>query len=106
MATGAEPARPAEPWRDFPALWRASAADDNITLCSFRRFKTSHLLNLRFLESEVAELDHKIFQARLNLGGQPSPADRLGLGHSKPDNVVPPNQDALTKDSSSTNGIC
>lgn len=87
----AEPARPADPWRDFPTLWRTSTADDNITLYGFRRFKTPHLLNLRFLESEVAELDHKIFQVRLSLGGQPSPADRLGLGlgHSKRDNVVP-----------------
>ncbi|KAK0617665.1 hypothetical protein B0T14DRAFT_590498, partial [Immersiella caudata] len=64
---------------------------------SFRRFKTSHLLNLRFLESEVAELDHKTFQAGLSLGGQPSPAERLGLGHSKRDDVLPPNQEVITK---------
>jgi hypothetical protein len=98
MATGAESARPAEPWGDFPTLWRTSTADDNVALYSFRRFKTTHLLNLRFLESEVAKLDHKIFQAGLSLGAPPSPADRLGLGHSKRDSIVPPNKDGITED--------
>jgi hypothetical protein len=73
----------------FPQLWRKSTTDNNLSLHGFRRFKTTHLLNLRFLEEEIAEIDHKIYQAGLNLGLEPTPADRLGLKTSKRDANVP-----------------
>jgi len=79
----------------FPRLWRWSTTDNNLSLYGFRRFKTSHLLNLRFLEEEVAELDHKIYQAGLSLGLEPTPSDRLGLRHSKIDANVPRIEDTI-----------
>ncbi|KAH8590503.1 hypothetical protein B0O99DRAFT_551996 [Bisporella sp. PMI_857] len=79
----------------FPRLWRCSTTDNNLSLYGFRRFKTSHLLNLRFLEEEVAELDHKIYQAGLSLGLEPTPSDRLGLRHSKIDANAPRMDDTI-----------
>jgi hypothetical protein len=73
----------------FPQVWHRSTVDSNVSLHGFRRFKTSHLVNLRFMEEEIAEIDHKIYQAGLNLGFQPTPADRLGLETSKRDANVP-----------------
>ncbi|KAI1322077.1 hypothetical protein F5Y16DRAFT_413490 [Xylariaceae sp. FL0255] len=64
--------------------------NNNLTLHGFRRFKTTHLLNLRFLEDEIAELDHIIYQAGLTLDRDPSSPDRLGLQHSIKDKAVPP----------------
>lgn len=71
--------------KQFHAHWQSSTADNNTTLHGFRRFKTTHLLNLRFLESEIAELDHTIYQAGLSLKKKLSPKDRLGLKHAKRD---------------------
>lgn len=71
--------------KQFNAHWRSSTADNNSTLHGFRRFKTTHLLNLRFLESEIAELDHIIYQAGLSSNQKLSPKDRLGLRHAKRD---------------------
>ena len=45
----------------FPLLWQRSTEDNNLALHGFRRFKTTHLLNLRFLEEEIADLDHAIY---------------------------------------------
>ena len=73
----------------FPEHWKQSTADHNLTLHGFRRFKTTHLLNLRFLESEIADLDRKIYQAGLKLGTEISPDDRLGLKHAKKDTEAP-----------------
>jgi hypothetical protein len=53
----------------------ASTADNNLTLHGFRRFKTTHLLNLRYLEDEVAQMDHTLYQAGLSLNLSPSSAD-------------------------------
>ncbi|KAF5493182.1 hypothetical protein CGCF413_v010402 [Colletotrichum fructicola] len=69
----------------FRDHWKTSTADDNVTLYGFRRFKTTHLLNLRFLENEIAELDHIIYQAGLSLEFSPTERDRLGLKHSRRD---------------------
>ncbi|KZZ92852.1 hypothetical protein AAL_05884 [Moelleriella libera RCEF 2490] len=46
----------------FHRLWEASTADGNLTLHGFRRFKTIHLLNLRYLELEIGDLDRLIHQ--------------------------------------------
>lgn len=73
----------------FCAHWQNSTDDNNLTLHGFRRFKTTHLLNLRFLESEIAELDHVIYQAGLSLDLSPSAKDRLGLRHVRRDEKAP-----------------
>jgi len=39
----------------------ASTADNNLTLHGFRRFKTTYLLNLRFLEEEIAQMDYTLY---------------------------------------------
>jgi hypothetical protein len=80
----------------FRKRWAASTADSNLTLHGFRRFKTTHLLNLRFLENEIASMDHTLYQAGLSLGLTPSSADRLGLSHSKRDMHVPDIEDTIT----------
>lgn len=82
----------------YRKCWESSTDDNNLTLHGFRRFKTTHLLNLRFLESEIADLDHTIYQAGLSLGLTPSPTDRLGLKHSKRDANVPKINDAITRE--------
>lgn len=84
--------------RQFSAHWQFSTADNNLTLHGFRRFKTTHLLNLRFLEAEIAELDHAIYQAGLSLEIQPSATDRLGLKHSKRDRDIPKLEDTITNE--------
>ncbi|KAI1777169.1 hypothetical protein F4818DRAFT_457099 [Hypoxylon cercidicola] len=82
--------------KQFSTHWQSSTADNNLTLHGFRRFKTTHLLNLRFLEAEIAELDHAIYQAGLSLEIQPSAADRLALKHSKRDENVPKVEETIT----------
>lgn len=97
MTTRNESPRPhRDTQREFAKHWQVCTADSNITLYSFRRFKTAHLVNLRFLEAEIAQLDHKIYQSGLSLNNPPSPTDRLGLKHAKRDSVVPPVEDVIT----------
>ncbi|KAI0437233.1 hypothetical protein F4803DRAFT_566232 [Xylaria telfairii] len=62
--------------QDFMKYWRTTTADNSLTLHGFRRFKTTYLLNLRFLEGEIATLNHTIYQAALGLGLGPSSSDR------------------------------
>ena len=69
----------------FKKLWKHSTEDNNLTLYGFRRFKTSHLLNLRYLEEEISRVDHDIYQAGLRSGCVPGERDRLGLRYSKMD---------------------
>lgn len=73
----------------FRKNWQTATDDNNLTLYGFRRFKTSHLLNLRFLEDRIAELDHILYQAGLSLNTDHTPANRLGLEHCKKDSQVP-----------------
>ncbi|KKY30775.1 hypothetical protein UCDDA912_g09278 [Diaporthe ampelina] len=73
----------------FRKNWKAASADSDLILYGFRRFKTSHLLNLRFLEDEISELDHIVYQAGLTLGLDHAPANKLGLKYSKRDTKVP-----------------
>ena len=82
----------------FRKAWSASTADNNLTLHGFRRFKTTHLLNLRFLEDEIAQIDHTLYQAGLSLDLSPSSANRLGLRHSKRDPSIPKIDDVVTPD--------
>lgn len=82
----------------FRKLWPRVTDDDNLALHGFRRFKTAHLLNLRFLEQEIAEVDRAIYQAGLSLGHEPSTRDRLGLKHSTIDPNPPALKDTITQD--------
>ena len=76
----------------------ASTAGNNLTLHGFRRFKTTQLLNLRFLENKIADIDHIVYQASLSLGLSPSPGDRLGLQHSRRDADVLKVNDVITRE--------
>lgn len=81
----------------FPSHWQASSADSNLTLHGFRRFKTTHLLNLRYLEAEIAEIDHLLYQLGLSLNVEPSSTDRLGLKHCIKDETLPSTKQAVTQ---------
>ena len=85
----------------FQKIWSRSTEDKNLTLYGFRRFKTSHLVNLRFLEEEISELDHGIYQAGLSLNNDNDTwkrkSDRLGLRYSHRDSIVPALQDTITE---------
>ncbi|KAL8284531.1 hypothetical protein RB597_001936 [Gaeumannomyces tritici] len=82
----------------FRKIWPVATNDSNLTLHGFRRFKTSHLLNLRFLEEEIAELDHRLYQAGLSLQIEPSVTDRLGLKHCKRDAQVADPVEVISQD--------
>ncbi len=82
----------------FRKCWITSTDDNNLTLHGFRRFKTTHLLNLRLLEREIAEMDHTVYQAGLSLGLNPSPTDRLGLKHCQKDADAPSPDVAITEE--------
>lgn len=73
----------------FSRVWREITSDNHLTLFGFRRYRTTHLLNLRFLEAEIDKLDHDLYQAGLQLN-QPlvrqNTLDRLGLKQAKKDN--------------------
>ena len=73
----------------FRKAWIASTADSNQTLHGFRRFKTAHLLNLRLLEDEVAQMDNTLYQAGLSLDLPISSTDRLRLKKIKKDPTFP-----------------
>jgi hypothetical protein len=69
----------------FRKLWPNVTVDNYLTLFGFRRFRTAHLLNLRFLEDEISRIDRKIYQAGLQLDLPPANKDKLGLRHGKRD---------------------
>ncbi|KAJ6438991.1 Cytoplasmic 60S subunit biogenesis factor REI1 [Purpureocillium lavendulum] len=52
--------------------------------------------SLRYLEAEIATLDHLIYQLGLSLDLEPSEADRLGLRHCKKDETIPSVDAAVT----------
>lgn len=83
---------------EFSRHWQTSTADGNLSLYGFRRFKTAHLLNLRFLEAEIAELDRIIYQLGLGLNIEPSTVDRLGLQHATRDKSPPSLDEKLSTD--------
>ncbi len=79
----------------FRNLWSNVTDDNPLTLYGFRRFRTTHLLNLRLLETEIDEIDHKVFQAGLSLGIPSTSEDKLGLKHSKRDEHAPSPEEVL-----------
>ena len=66
----------------FRKSWAAITDPNPLTLFGFRRFRTSHLLNIRALELEILDIDHHIFQAGLGLGEMHGDRDRLALTHA------------------------
>lgn len=84
--------------KQFDKIWRYATDDGYLTLFGFRRFRTTHLINLRFLEEELGEIDHQIFQAGMKLGHPPSPIDRLGLKHGKKDSAVRAEDNAVNRE--------
>lgn len=84
--------------RSFRELWCKVTDDNYLTLFGFRRFRTSHLLNLRYLEEEIDKLDHQVFQAGVRLGHTPTPTDKLGLRHAKEDSQASRVEDIITKE--------
>lgn len=72
----------------FSKVWREITSDNHLTLFGFRRYRTTHLLNFRFLEAEIDKIDHDLYQAGLQLE-QPFSGDhtidRLGLKQAKKD---------------------
>lgn len=72
----------------FSKVWPAVTDSNPLVLFGFRRFRTSHLVNLRALEHEILEIDHQVFQAGLQLGTSPK-RDRLALDHAERDTLVP-----------------
>lgn len=81
--------------RLFRSLWSNITDDNALTLYGFRRFRTTHLLNLRLLETEIDKIDHKIYQAGLSLDLPSTSADKLGLKHSKRDVHAPSPEEVL-----------
>lgn len=72
----------------FSKVWRQITSDNQLTLFGFRRYRTSHLLNLRFLEAEIDKIDHDLCQAGLQLEqsfDRDHILDRLGLKQAKRD---------------------
>lgn len=55
-------------------------------------------MNLRFLEDEIAELDHRIYQAGLGLGLEVAASDRLGLKYSIRDQVPEGGAHVITRE--------
>ncbi|KAI1178570.1 hypothetical protein F4777DRAFT_537060 [Nemania sp. FL0916] len=82
--------------QEFNKHWQSATDSNNLTLHGFRRFKTAHLLNLRFIEDEIARLDHVIYQAGLTLDIDHSNPDRLGLGRANREAQVPEVRDVAT----------
>ena len=81
--------------RLFGNLWSNVTDDNALTLYGFRRFRTTHLLNLRLLETELDKIDHQIYQAGLKLDLPLTSADKLGLKHSKRDDHAPCPEEVL-----------
>lgn len=87
--------RNSETARLFRNVWSNITDDNALTLYGFRRFRTTHLLNLRLLEIEIDKIDHQIYQAGLSLGLPSTSADKLGLKHSKRDGHAPSPEEIL-----------
>lgn len=69
----------------FRKVWPTITDPNPLTLFGFRRFRTSHLLNLRALEHDILQIDHQIFQAGLSLGAAHGDRDRLALAYAARD---------------------
>ncbi|KAF7924404.1 uncharacterized protein EAE98_007455 [Botrytis deweyae] len=84
--------------REFRTHWSTSTDDNELSLFSFRRFRTSHLINLRFLEDEIAKVDREIYQAGLQMGIDAQRKDLLGLRSARRDADVAPIEETITQE--------
>ncbi|KAI1273581.1 hypothetical protein F5Y07DRAFT_253008 [Xylaria sp. FL0933] len=84
--------------QEFPQHWEKVTADSDLTRHGFRRFKTTQLINLRFLEDEIVELDRIIYQASLSLGFDPSSSDTLGLRDNLRNTDAPRVKEKITQE--------
>lgn len=87
-----------QPSAKFHKIWETATSDNDLTLYGFRRFKTTHLLNLRYLEEELADIDHTLYQAGLSIGIDHSPRNRLGLEYCQKDAAAPRVEHTITGD--------
>ena len=86
---------------NFRQIWEHSIEDNNLTLYGFQRFKTSHILNLRYLEKEIAQLDREIYQIGLKCMAtreNDRPRDRLALRFSKRDDDFYEKEDYISSE--------
>ncbi|KAI1131673.1 hypothetical protein F5Y10DRAFT_275405 [Nemania abortiva] len=84
--------------QQFQKNWELATDDNSLTLHGFRRFRPAHLLNLRYLEDEIAELDRAIYQAGRNLGLDHTPTNRLDIAWSKKEENVPSVEATVTRE--------
>ena len=84
--------------RDFRTHWSSSTDDNELSLFSYRRFRSSHLINLRFLEAEISKIDREIYQAGLQLGIDAERKDILGLRSATRDANVPSIEETITQE--------
>lgn len=84
--------------RDFRTHWSSSTDDNELSLFSYRRFRSSHLINLRFLEAEISKIDREIYQAGLQLGIDAERRDILGLRSATRDANVPSIEETITQE--------
>jgi hypothetical protein len=71
----------------FRKIWPTVTDPNPLILFGFRRFRTSHLLNLRILEEDILKIDHEVFQAGLHLGEPTRKGGRLALDRAERDTV-------------------
>ncbi len=72
----------------FSKVWREITSNNHLTLFEFRRYRTTHLLNLRFLKAEIDKIYHDLYQADLQLDqslDREHIIDRLDLKQAKKD---------------------
>ena len=81
----------------FRKAWRDAIDDNYLTLFGFRRFRTAHLINLRFLEQEIDKIDHQIYQAGLRFDNTHIALDRLALKQAKKDVNMGEIEDTIDK---------
>lgn len=82
---------------NFRTHWKSVTDGNNLTLFCFRRYRSIHLLNLRFLEDEIANLDREIYQSGLQLDIEPGSKDRMKLRSATRDKDVPSIKQTITK---------
>lgn len=72
----------------FRKVWREITSNNHLTLFEFRKYQTTHLINLRFLKAKIDKIDHDLYQADLQLNqsfDREHTIDRLDLKQAKKD---------------------
>lgn len=83
--------------KDFRSHWRTATDDNELSLFSFRRYRTSHLINLRFLENEVERVTHEIYQAGLQVEIKEECKKKLGLQYATRNPNTQPIEEVITR---------